>query len=188
MSKLRVVKERRSEVSSNDTDLRGLANKGLLENEYPWIYLIVHNSQAEHTNAVCEHLKLQHRAVPAKQTEIIYDAHKSKNHKSKSITLFGALILIAKLNPESSMLIGQLDVLKYKIQNLDLRDLPELKTAEVLEWPQATGVSRICNPIDIYLNHAGFKISMNSNYYDLSNADVSKIAPGHETAKHSKTG
>lgn len=186
MAKLRAVKERKisNEVVAND--LRGLGNTGLLENEYPWVYLAVKNLNPTLRDLVKETLSLQSKLSSDNQTTIFFDTTKGKDHKIKSVRMMGAALLINSVTPDQKMLIAQLDVLRFKVLNQSLEGSPESTTEDYKAWDQNREGLKVSFPLNVYLSHAGFKMSSESESVHLNATDLHHLITQKKSQSNSK--
>ena len=76
MSKLRLVKERSADRNEAENDLRGLADKGLLELQYPWVYLATKNLSTQVVKQVCQQFHLH--AKEEKGGHVLFFVHRQE--------------------------------------------------------------------------------------------------------------
>lgn len=172
MSKFRVVKERQENGPEVVNDLRGLSKLGLLENEYPWVYLAVKSFEFGEIKKIAEKLGLKCKYNEEEKTTIIYDSTKNNDHKIKAVRLFGAALLITHIQQSASLMLGQIDTLRYKVLNLDLANFPETKTEEFQKWTSQAGITVVSSPLNVYLSQAGFNLAEVGDFLQLTSAEM----------------
>lgn len=132
---------------TNDTiegDLRGLSNLGVLEVQYPWVFLAVKNISSELLSFIKTEMNLHSKFDVKNEVTIIFDKSRQLDHKIKSVRLMAAAHLINKKQNNTPMMMAQLETLKYKILDIELMGNVESTIEEYRKWDSSKAGLIVC--------------------------------------------
>jgi hypothetical protein len=192
MSNISLVKNVTNEqISDPDSFFLELGISGHLMNACPWVFLSIQKKETidnSQLTPLLERVK-EKFFLEVKQSETptiqhLFSRSKIMNHKEKTVHLFGAAVLLSRLDSSLRLLIGCHSVFSDMLRSIQIPAIVEESSDDFVRWQNGSETFFINSDLKTGLQHAGINLPSDR----MPNSELLNVYLSLKEQKSSQTG